>query len=104
MAAAVTLQVQVVFSPQIYSVFDDKPTGVDGRILPVEMRRDFDYTPIAIIVMELSRDVSVNLFANWLFQKFPQKVRKTITIRRREMVWNKGEIVKILEEEFTEKS
>lgn len=92
--------IEVPFSPVLLSALNDKPEGVEVRMLPVKMQRDFDFTPVAIIIIELSRDVSVGAFVHWLFGKFEKKPPKTTTIRRREVTWDKGEITRVIEEEF----
>ena len=95
------IALEILFSPRLQALLEEgKPDGVRARMLPVHMRRDFDFTPVAIIIMELSKDVSVEIFIDWLLAKIPQKARKTITIDRTEINWDKGELTRIIQEKM----
>lgn len=94
------IEIESFFSPRLLSEFKDSPDGASVRVLPVEMQRDIDHVPIATIIIDLTRDVAIGFFVNWLFQKFQRNPPKKITIRRREITWDKGEITRAIEEEF----
>ncbi len=94
------IEIETFFSPRILSEFKDPPDGSSVRVLPVQMQRDIGHIPIAEMVISLTRDVAIGLFVNWLFQKFQSKPPRKITIRRREIIWDKGEVTRAIEEEF----
>lgn len=94
------IEIESHFSPRLFSEFKDSPEGASVKVLPVQMQRDFDDMPTATIVINVARDVALGLFVNWLFQKFQRNPPKKISIRRREITWEKGEVTRAIEEEF----
>ncbi|HKP03021.1 MAG TPA: hypothetical protein VJU77_06595 [Chthoniobacterales bacterium] len=95
------ITLEVLFSPRLKALLEeDKPNGVELTILPVRMQRDFDFTPVATVVVGFASNVAAGLFVHWLLKKIPEKARKKITIRNRETVWDEGELTRIIEEEI----
>ena len=77
----------------------DKPDGVEIRILTRLLHRDFGQDTMSFAVV-FSTGVLGNLVANWLWEKFKQQPPKKITIRQREIMWDKGELVRAIEQEL----
>ena len=77
----------------------DKPDGVEIRVLTRLLHRDFGQGTMSFAVV-FSTGVLGNLVANWLWEKFKQKPPKKITIRHREIPWDKGELIRAIEEEL----
>jgi hypothetical protein len=95
------ITLEVLFSPRLKAILEeDKPDGVEVRILPVHMQRDFDFAPVATVIISFAARVAAPLVARWLLKKVPEKARKKITIRKREAVWNEGELTRVIEEEL----
>jgi hypothetical protein len=95
------ITLEVLFSPRLNAVLEeDKPDGVTFRILPVRMQRDFDFTPVATVVVGFASNVAAGLFVHWLLKKIPERARKKITVSKRETVWEQGELTRVIEEEL----
>ncbi len=95
------ITLEVLFSPTLRALLEeDKPDGVEFRILPVRMQRDFDFTPVATIIVSFATGIAGNLIASWIFEKFKKHPPKKITICNRETVWDEGELTRVIEEEL----
>jgi hypothetical protein len=95
------ITIEVLFSPRLKTILEeDKPDGVEFTVLPVRMQRDFDFTPVATVIVSFASSVAAPLVVRWILKKFPEKARKKITLRRREAVWEEGELTRIVEEEL----
>ena len=77
----------------------NKPDGVEIRILTRLLHRDFGQDTMSFVIV-FSTGVLGNLVANWLWEKFKQQPPQKITIRQREIMWDKGELIRAIEQEL----
>jgi hypothetical protein len=99
------ITLELLFSPRLGSLLEeDTPEGVTVRILPVQMQRSADFTPVATVVMNFASNVAAGLFVAWLLEKIPERARKKITVATRETVWEKDELTRVIEGELETES
>jgi hypothetical protein len=67
------------------------------KISPIKMKRDVS-DPWAIAIITLASSVPVGLFVNWLAKKLIDKTSTKITINRKEIYFDKGEVTRLIEE------
>lgn len=95
------IRVETKHFPLLFMLKNDAPEGVTVNVRPVIASRSLDSQELAVAVVSVAAGVPVSLLANWLFEKLKKgKEHTKIRIRRKEIRCEKGEIVRILEEEM----
>ena len=84
--------------PMILSLRNaELPPGVSVEVPPVMERRDISEA-WAIAIFSVAASVPVNVLAAWLVKVLTDKRSTVITINRKEVRLEEGEIVRIIEE------
>ena len=81
----------------INTIKQDAPDGVSIQTPPIIERRDLGTMPAVVIIVTFVANVSAGLVAAWLYDRIKDKSTK-ITINRKEVIIDKGEIRKVIEE------
>lgn len=84
--------------PVAFRLKNDLPPGVSVKLLPVIAHRGIDSDTIAIALLALANNVSINLFSSWLYDKLKGGRSKTVIINKREIEIEEGNIKRIIEE------
>ena len=74
------------------------PNGVTINIPEVLLTKSFDADTAITITVAIAEGVAGSLIAAWLYDKFKECRSNQITINRREIHMNNGEVSKIIEE------
>lgn len=88
----------------------DLPEGVEiARMSEGLLHRDFgDGGDLTVLVIRLAEGVAAGAIGgtiaqvagNWIWEKFKKRPPKKTTIRKREITWDKGELIRVIEEEL----
>ncbi len=99
------ITVDVPFSFDLFVALkqDVPPEGVTMHVPPMKGQRDYMsmivWDPITI---DVGTSLAIPLFVNWLYDRFKDASRPPqITIRRRQVEWDKGALTRAIEEEIT---
>jgi hypothetical protein len=89
--------------PVVFSMRDNPPDGISVVVPPARESFDADLSQkLFEFVIQFGSGVSATLVAEWVIKKYSKSKSKTITIDRKEVLLDKGEIVKIIEERIAE--
>ncbi len=73
-----------------------KVSGLRGKVFngPIPDNATFQF------IVEISKDVAVGVFSAWLYDHIKQYNAKRIRIEREEIIFNKGEVERIVREKL----
>jgi len=96
------IRIETTFVPLVFALKSDKPEGVSVFVPPVEMHRSIDAQDVALaIITTIGFGVPTSVLANWLYEKLKgsAKSHTTITINRKQVYLDLGEITRVIEEQ-----
>lgn len=76
----------------------DTPEGISVDIPPISFRKSFGTTEAITILISSAATIPTSLIVKWLYNKFTNCESRKISINRRTININDGEITKIIEE------
>ena len=78
----------------------EAPGGVQVTLGSMVERCGVDIPTVLELIVETATTIDVGLFTAWLYQKVQDPQRTKIKIREKEIMFDKGEIVKAIEREI----
>ena len=84
-----------------YEFKKDIPDGISVFIPPFTIYKFSEYIEPITIIISIVRDISIGLLVTWLYDKFKNCSSEKITIDKKEIILDKGEITRIIEEKIT---
>lgn len=94
------IDVKTEFVPLTYELEKDIPAGIDVRVNRPLLRRSFDSQDVAIAVITVAANIPTGLLTAWLWEKLRDKPRTTITINKKDVRMEQGEIARVIEEQI----
>jgi hypothetical protein len=97
------VQIKSKHIPMILSLDQGEiPEGIIIEKLPVQMQRDGLSESLGIAIITLAASVPIGVFINWLSNKlFVDQASTKITINRKEIHFDEGQITRLIEETRT---
>jgi len=92
------LEIQTPEIPLVFKLKTDIPNGVTVDVPPIGMTRDILSDAIAIAIVTFPINVSAQILAIWLYEKFKDGKSKTVTINKREIEISPDGFIRIIEE------
>ncbi len=97
----INIEIKTKQFPAVHMLKHDAPDWADVNVPPVREQRDGMSEAWAIALVLIASSIPAAVIAGWLLDKFKDNKTTTITINRKQVDLDKGEIIRIIEETQT---
>jgi len=94
----IQIEIKTQHLPTVFNLQNDAPDWADIYIPPVKGQRNGLSENWAIAIVSIVALVPTEIIVSWLKNKITDKKRTIVTINRKQVDLDKGEIIRIIEE------
>ena len=83
--------------PAVFRLKDSPPTGVTVTVPPVKMERGVGFEPVALAILDISKEVLVGVLSAWLYDMFKGLKSTHLTINQYQVKIELTEITQVIQ-------
>jgi hypothetical protein len=95
------IKIETQMTPLPFLLRDSAPDGVRVDFDPPTSRRDVSEQDVVLIIISTALSIPAGVLSAWLYDQLKGKKRTKITMKRRQIDCEDGELRRLIEEEMT---